>query len=831
MASRTRRVDGQGFIAMEFVQGKTLADKLAAGPLPIPECLRIGSEIAEALEKAHQSQIVHRDLKPSNIMITPEGHVKVMDFGLAKRVASDHLATDEVQLTSLTQEGSLLGTVPYMSPEQLRGGEVDTRSNIFSFGIILYEMISAVHPFLKTEAMETAGAILKDAPPPLARYREEVSEVLQHLVRKMLAKEPKSRYQLAHDIHTDLVALQQDPGPAAVLAGQIQMTPPARWQSLLPWAVSGLLAVFVVLLAFWRPWESSPEPEPPRRLEVSIGADASFFDVEGETAAVLSPDGSLLAFVARSEGSQQQLYVRPLDQLQATPLSGTEGVRQPFFSTDGQWIGFFADGKLKKISVTGGTAITLCDAPNSRGGDWGDDGSIVFAGTREGLSRVSSAGGTPQPLTTLDEEAGEIAHWRPQLLPGSKAVLFTAWSTLRSEEDFSLVVQTIPSGQRKIVQRGGYHWRYLPSGHLLYIHEGTLFAAPFDVQKLELTGQVVPILEGVLAYPNAVAAAIAFSQEGTLVYLPDVATTDPFTLNWLDRNGETKPLLDVPGDYRDVRFAPGGQRLAVEIREGARSDIWAYEWVRGTLTRLTFDAANEADPLWSPNGDSLVFFSGRERPGNLYWKRSDGSGEVQLLTESRNVQYPMSWHPTGKFLAISELERDPEVNQNIWILALEGDDRSGWKPGQVTTFLNSPFAELYPAFSPDGRWLAYQSNESGQNEIYVRPFPDSGGKWPVSSGGGTIPIWSENGWELFYLSGNQQIMVATYSAEGESFKASKPGVWSEVRIADRRFDRVYDLHPDGERFAVLMAAQEEKRDHVILIENFFELFRQELGSQ
>ena len=825
-------VDGVDFIAMEYVAGQTLKEKLVEGRLSVTECLRIASEIAEALELAQEKAIVHRDLKPTNIMLTSGGHMKLMDFGLAKRAAGAQEDTQQVDVTKLTQVGSTVGTVPYMSPEQLKGEAVDSRSDIFSFGIILYEMLTGVHPFIKPDAMATASSILQEEPAPLGLHREGISPVIQYMVRKMLAKEPERRYQLVGDIHTDLTALLQDTASLTFAPTEVPGGEPSASWNLLLW----LMVPVALILGALAAWSLKPvPPEPLRRLEVSIGADASLAVSAYGTAAVLSPDGSLLAFVAQFEGGSQQLYVRPLDQLQATPLSGTEGVRQPFFSPGGQWIGFFADGKLKKISVTGGAAVTLCDAPNSRGGDWGDDGSIVFAaGNREGLSRVSSAGGTCQPLTTLDEEAGEITHRWPQLLPGSKAVLFTAVSTrAQSVEEAYLVVQTIPAGQRKIVQRGGYHGRYLPSGHLLYIREATLFAAPFDVQKLELTGQVVPILEGVLAIQNNGSAQVAYSQEGTLVYLPGVATRRQFTLiNWLDRNGETKPLRDVPADYRDVRFAPGGQRLAVEIKEGAQSDIWAYEWVRDTLTRLTFDAANEADPLWSPNGDSLVFRSDREGARNIYWKRADGSGEAQRLTESRNLQIPKSWHPSGKFLAFLEL--DPETNFDIRILPLEGDDRSGWKSGQVTTFLNSPFAEVFPAFSPDGRWLAYSSNETGQDEIYVRPFPDPGGKSLISSGGGTIPIWSENGRELFYLSPTRQIMVATYSAEGESFEASKPGLWSEVRIAARPFDRVYDLHPDGERFAVLMAAQEqveEKRDHVVLILNFFELLRQELGSQ
>ena len=475
-------VDGVDFIAMEYVSGQTLKEKLAEGQLPIPECLRIASEIAEALDKAQEKGIVHRDLKPSNIMLTSEGHVKLMDFGLAKRAYGAQEDTQQVSVTKLTQEGATLGTVPYMSPEQLKGEEVDSRSDIFSFGTILYETLAGVHPFIKLDSRATASSILQEEPAPVGLHRAGISAVVQYVVRKMLAKEPAKRYQWVREIHTDLVALQHDPGLTAVLAGQIQRTRPAKWQVPLPWAVAGLLAV--AFLALLRPWESSPEPEPPRRLEVSIGADASLATavVSAETAVLLSPDGSLLAFVARSGGGQQRLYVRRLDQMRATPLSGTEGVLQPFFSPDGQWIGFFAGGKLKKISVTGGAAMPLCDAHSqSRGGDWGDDGSIAFAaGVREGLSRVSSAGGTPQPLTTLDEEEEEITHRWPQLLPGSQAVLFTASTNINNYEGTNLVVQTIPAGLRKIVLRGGYYGRYLPSGHLLYIHQGTFVVGGED---------------------------------------------------------------------------------------------------------------------------------------------------------------------------------------------------------------------------------------------------------------------------------------------------------------------------------------------------------------
>ena len=820
-------------IAMELVEGETLAARISKGAIPLAEALKIALQIVDALEAAHEKGIIHRDLKPANVIVTPEGAVKVLDFGLAKAMeptpTSDADLTQSPTLTmQATQAGIILGTAAYMSPEQAKGLSADQRSDIWSFGALLFEMLAGKKPFVGDDITEVLASVVK-VDLDWSSLPSNLPTRVSRWLRRCLRADPRWRWHSVADIRVVMQDYLDDPVADAPPLLAPRPTPfwkvPAVWVSM-PAAMA---------LAFFAIWFSRPGPEPPRRLEVSIGADASLASFSGSgTAALLSPDGSRLALVAQPEGGQRQLYVRQFDQLRATPLSGTEWVVGPFFSPDGQWIGFFADRKLKKISVTGGAAIVLCEAPISRGGDWGDDGSIVFAAkTVGGLSRVSSAGGIPQDLTTPDQEAGEVTHRWPQLLPGSQTVLFTAAGAGGQFENANLVVQSIPTGERKIVQQGGYHGRYLPSGHLVYVHEGTLFAGPFDVQKLELTGQAIPILEGVLADPASAAAQFAFSRKGAVVYLPGVNTNPQLTLNWLDRKGEIQPLRDVPAAYQELHLAPDGDRLALQIGAGASSDIWVYESQRDTLSRITLDPGYDGKPLWSPSGDSLVFHSSRDGARNLYWKSADGSGQAQRLTESldRGQQVPNSWHPTGKYLAF--FETDLEGGNDIRILALDGDDSSGWKSGQVTTFFNSSFSEQFPAFSPDGRWLAYQSNESGQFEIYVRPFPGPGRKWPISSGGGTHPSWSKNGREFFYLAPTRQIMVATYTAEGETFERSRPRLWSEARIAGGSFFRGYDPHPDGERVAVLTAADgevEEKRDKVVLIENFFELLRQELGG-
>jgi len=810
--------EGMPFLVMELVEGPTLAERLRQGAMPLEEALAIARQMTEAIEYAHERGIVHRDLKPSNVKLTGEGAVKVLDFGLAKALEeAPPSGQDDSQSPTLsgraTRAGVILGTAAYMSPEQAKGKAADRRSDVWSFGVVLYEMLSGRQAFSGETASEILAAVLKTEP-EWSVLPASVPPRVGRMLRRCLEKEPRRRVQAigeARIIIEDALAgaPEETVAPAAPL-----------WRRALPLLATALLAL---LLGIWAAWRPAPQPEKPQRLSVELGADASLVGTNLGPAAVLSPDGSVLAFTARkATGGASQLYVRRLDQLEAAPLAGTEGARNPFFSPDGQWIAFFAGGKLRKVAAAGGAAVTLCDAPEDRGGTWSEDGSILFTPTiQTGLWRVSAAGGAAEALTTPDPAARENTHRWPQALPGGEAVLFTAHRAVPSFEDANLVVQRLPGGPRKIVHRGGFHGRYLPSGHLVYMHEGTLFAAPFDLDRLETTGPPAPALEGVAGGAGG-AAQFAFSRRGTLVFVPGPSGGEAVPIQWMDAQGNLTPLRAAAAEHRAIRFSPDGRRLAIQVRQGAQDDVWVYEWDRDTLSRLTFDASEDSSLVWTPNGQRIAFASTRADKAtlNLYWQRADGTGEAERLTGSPNPQFPTSWHPSGKFLAFHEIH--PQTQSDILMLPLEGDEASGWKQGKPSVFLNTPFAEFSGAFSPDGRWLAYHSNESGTFEVYVRPFPGPGGKWQVSTGGGLFPVWSRNGKEIFYWWG-EQIWVASYAVQGDSFRAEKPRAWSPGRVPVRGFD----LHPDGKRFAVVKAAEETeiRRDKVVFITNFFDELR------
>jgi serine/threonine-protein kinase len=823
-------------LVMELVEGPTLAERIGQGAIPLEEALPIAGQIAEALEYAHERGIVHRDLKPANVKLTADGAVKVLDFGLAKALGlgdepQSPQASNSPTLSAVaTRAGILLGTAAYMSPEQAKGKPVDRRSDIWSFGVVLYEMLSGRRLYSAESAAETLALVLTKEP-DFGALAGGTPRRVRELLRRCLTKDARKRLQWIGEARIaldDASSGARDEAAAAV--------PPAglSWPRAL--ALAAAAALIGGGLMSWAPRQPVPELPVPQRMSVELGADAELSGGETGTAtgdgpaAVLSPDGKLLAFTARKAAGQlQHLYLRRLDQLTASPLSGTEGAHNIFFSPDSQWVGFFADGKLKKVAVAGGAAVALCDAPGSRGGTWSEDGTIFFIPRPvAGLARVSSAGGIPESLTPPDPATGPAHRW-PQVLPGGKALLVTAGEG-GNFANANIIVESLPNGPRKVLHRGGYHGRYLRSGHLVFMHHGSLFAAPFDVGRLELRGPPAPVLEGVIGNEQSGGAQFSFSDGGALVFRPGPSVGIGAPIQWMDKEGRTEPLRAIASDYYHIRFSPDGQRLAMGIREGAEQDVWVYEWGRDTMSRLTFAPGDDLRPVWTPDGRRIAFASARadKATRNLYWQRSDGSGEAQRLTESRNAQMPASWHPSGKYLAY--IEDSPQTGQDIMILPVDGDEASGFRAGKPSVFVNGPFLETDAAFSPDGRWLAYRSDESGRSEIYVRPFPGPGGRWQVSAGGGAHPTWFGKRKELLYRSALPTLFVAPYSVEGESFRAEKPRQWSPGRVPQKvgLTIRTFDLHPDGQRVAVLKDPEqpaEEKRDHVVLIQNFFEEVR------
>ena len=825
-------------LVMELVEGPTLAERIALGPVPLEDALGIARQIAEAMEYAHERGIIHRDLKPANIKLTPDGKVKLLDFGLAKALDDSPVAQDASNSPTIsamaTRAGMILGTAAYMSPEQAKGAAVDRRTDIWAFGVVLYEMLCGKAPYTDKSVQETLARVLKEEPSWNA-LPAETPGAIRRLLERCLKKDPKQRLRDVGDARLAIDEYLAHPEEAATRApsdaGRAAAAAPL-WRRALPWAGMAVFAAAAVL-GFWRPWTrgTGTGERFPLRLNSDIGVDGTLVTETGSSE-VLSPDGSRIVYAVTDASGKQQLYLRALDQLQATALAGTEGGRDPFFSPDGEWIAFFTGEKLKKISVHSGAVVTLCDAERERGGAWSEDGAILFAGSiHGGLLKISSAGGTPEAATALDSPAGEISHRWPQMLPGTNAVLFTAGHNLSSLEQSNLEVQVLPSGPRKTVYRGGYYGRYLPSGHVVFIHEGTLFALPFDLKKMEPAGQAVPVLEHIMSSSDTGGAQFSVSENGALAFVQGIQSGVPVFIEWMGRDGKMQPLRKTPGEFYTMDFSPDGKRLAMEIQDGTRRDIWTYDLQRDTLTRLTFGGVSNFSPVWTPDAQRIAYaMSDASGAINAYWKRADGAGDAQRLTESKDQQFPSSWSPDGKVLAMHVQPADPGMDLALYTMTMQGDEKSGWKPGEPKLFAEGPGVHCCPKFSPDGRWIAYASNESGRFEIYVRPFPGPGGKWEISSDGGAYPAWSPRSKELFYENSRQQIMVVPYGATSDSFQASKPALWSEGQFTDRGVSCNFALSPDGKRFAVLKAPSgdaQQRFNKVVFVSDFFaELRRQ-----
>jgi len=841
-------------LVMELVPGVTLGEKIKTGALPLNDALVIARQIADAFEAAHEKGITHRDLKPANVMVTPAGVVKVLDFGLAAVAlssASDAGNPEHSPTLTMhaTQAGMIMGTAGYMSPEQAAGKPVDKRADIWSFGVVLWEMVTGQHLFSGETVSHTLAHVLT-ASIDFEKLPKETPRTIRDLLRRCLNRDVKMRLQSIGDARVVIAEYLADPGreakevesaaPLQSRLGTGSRLGRAGW--LVP--VVATLALIVAIVAGVG-WYNATRPGPLRpliRLNAEIAPDAPLARTSGGNMIAISPDGARLALTLRGADGRTRLYTRLLNQSQVTPLAGTDNAASPFFSPGGDWIGFFADSKLKKIAVEGGAAVTLCDAPGERGASWGDDGNIIAALTAiSGLSRVPSAGGMPVAVTKLN--SGERTHRWPQVLPGGQAVLFIASPhTGGNFDDADIDVISLKTGERKTVARGGFSPHYLATstgteiGHLTYLHGSTLFAVPFDPGRLAPTGSPTPILEDVGSVGSGAgdfAYAGAPSGRGTFVYLSGQGQLAGYSISWVEGSGKTQPLHPPLGLYRTPRFSPDGKRLAVSIGNAQGDDIWVKDLDRDTPSKLSFLTGTNRWPVWTPDGKNIVFQSTNAAAPGLYWLRSDGSGEAQRLTDGKLQEIPNSFSPDGKHLAFYQVGNGN--SPDIFTALVEVDPARGAlgvRLGNPELFLGTPFTEVAPAFSPDGRWVAYSSSESGEFEVYVRPFPGPGGRWQISTGGGGYPVWSRDGRELLFETLDQRMMAVSYTVShttgGDSFAAEKQRSWTEARLRDIGTYSNYDLAPDGKRLAALVAdgANGQKPPtHLTFLLNFFDELR------
>jgi Tol biopolymer transport system component len=804
---------------MEYVEGETLAQRLAKGPLPLDQVLQYAIEISDALDKAHRKGITHRDLKPGNVMLTKSG-TKLLDFGLAKLKQEVAPAIPDSQLptmkSAVTAEGTILGTLQYMAPEQVEAKEVDARTDIFAFGAVVYEMATGKKAFEGKTSASVMAAILKDEPPAMSSLQPVTPPMLDRVVKRCMAKEPDNRWQSANDLTNELKWIAE--GGAETSKAALREVKPPAWRQAVVLGLAVLVAVAITGLAVWN-LKPSPSPSRPvTRNVITLPAGQRLAGLD-QPAVLLSPDGSHLVYVAVA-GGIQQLYLRAMDSLEAKPMPGTEGAVNPFFSPDGQWLGFFAGGKLKKVSVSGGAALTLGDAVTPRGASWSSQGMIAFAPTLiKVLLQVPDAGGAAKPLTRLDK--GENSNRWPEFLPGGKTVLFTAGMAVPGIFiNAQVAVQSVGTGERRDLIPGGTNQRYAPSGHLVYAQGANLMAAPFDPQRLTATGAAVPVVEGVVQSTLTGAAQYSFSTTGSLVYLPGGVQGAQRKLVWVSRSGAEQPLAAPARAYVFPRLSPDGRRVAVGTAE-QESQIWLYDLARKTLNRFTFEGNYNVDPLWTPDGKRIAFESNKEGVPNLFWQMADGSGGLERLITGDYTQIPMSWSPDGQLLAFFEV--NPTTGYEIWTLRLS--------ERKAQPFLRTQFNEWVPMFSPDGRWLAYISDESGRYEIYVQPYPGPGGKWQISTEGGAEPMWSRNGRELFYRSGGK--MMAVDIATQPGFTVGKPRMLFEGQyVPTPTTSPNYDVAPDGQRFLMLKPVEQAQAapTQINVVLNWFEELKRRVPS-
>jgi eukaryotic-like serine/threonine-protein kinase len=827
---------GVSALVMELVEGPTLAERIHSGLIPVDESLTIARQIADALECAHEKGIVHRDLKPANIKLNAADSVKVLDFGLAKALQDDASGTDLQNSPTLTvgstKAGVILGTAAYMSPEQAKGKSADRRADIWSFGVVLYEMLTGKQAFGGETISDSLASVIKDAP-DFTKLPAQTPARIRELLQRCLQKDPKQRLQAIGDARIAIdEALQDsksgsssssviatavsDPARASAQSQTTQIPRPAATR-LLPWLIAAALGIGLTaaLAALWR----SPHSADSRSVDLALPLPpGKSLDQANGPAFTISPDGTRVAFVLMaSAAGSGDLFVRDLDKPEAVLLEGAGAAAAPFFSPDSQWIGYFGDGKLKKISIRGGTPIVLTNVTGYRGGAWGEDGTIVFpAQFTSGLFRVPASGGNAQPLTHLDPQRGEVTHRWPQVLPGGDAVLFTSSTDNNYFAHANVEVASFKDGKPHRLVENAYFGRYLPGGYLAYVSQDTLFVAPFDLKALKLTGNAIPILQHLASDISNGGAQYSVSNTGSVVFTAGKSEDEKLNMVLFDRKGNATVLLKDQADAASPRFSPDGKKIA--FQKGNRG-IWVYDIARRTLGPVTVGNDSATLPVWTNDGQRIAYSALRSTDASsttspiagdgIFWRRADGTGgEDRLTNNDVSSGFPSSWLPDGKTLAFERISPTDGSCCDVWTVTLDANG----KPGPAQPFLSSqagasagvPTLLHYPSMSPDGRWLAYTTQLTGSPQIFVTPYPQAGGKWLISPGDAWEARWAKNGRELFYVTGGQQLMRVPYTVENGAFQPGTP----EMMFADNRFElRVpypsFDVSPDSEHFVML----------------------------
>ncbi len=807
--------DGVEYLVMELLEGQTLADRLATGSLPVEQTLRYGTEIADALDKAHRQGIVHRDLKPGNVMLTKSG-VKLLDFGLAKAMTAQPPASGATSLptvmgsanNNLTQEGTILGTFQYMAPEQLEGREADARTDIFSFGCVLYEMATGRKAFSGSSQASLISSIMKEEPQPISAAAPMTPAALDRVVKRCLAKDPEDRWQNAADLKSELKWIAEGGSQSGIPAPVPQS---ARRRA--PWLPIAA-AVVAGAIAFGAAWSlRRPAPGPLLRASIDLPPRMDF-DPQN-TSLALSPDGTTLTIVASGSDGKKQLWVRRMDGFAVQPLSGTEDATCPFWSPDSKFIGFFAEHKLKKVPASGGTVQTICDAPDGRGASWGDRDVIVFApGPFGGLSKVPAAGGSPTMLTKEDQ-AGATDRL-PWFLPGGRRVLYLSGS-VTSDKDKSTAIECLDldTGKSTVVAKESSEGRYAWPGYLLFLREGNLMAQPFDASSAQTRGEAVPIAEHVRFTAPRWSGNFSASQTGRLVFHTG-GMARRTQLTWFDLDGKELGRVGEPGNVATTSMSPDGLHAGATILGGPSGtipEVWIYELDRGVSSRFVFGGQGSYFPLWSPDGKLVVY---GEVGGGIAMKSADSTSEPKMLWPAKTNTWPLSWSPDGKFI-VFRVQDTKTGGLDLWLMDVDGS-----KPPRP--LIATPAEEIAAAISPDGKWLAYSSNESGRREIYAVPFPGLGEKRQVSSAGGSWPGWLGNGRIFFVQESENKLYAVPVEERGASLLvgAAQPlfGGKPLPRPSGLGAAPGLSASPDGKRILIPVPVDEESSPLVRVVSDW-----------